>query len=86
MRLIKTCYSINTYFADDTRVFTEDIANISVSDFDSNYPASLEIDCEWYGSIFFSTGAFANMSYIQHLKVSDILSLQICKRHMPFSF
>ena len=61
--------SAHYFVTGDTRVFSEEFANISVGSFDSNYPASLTLDCGWYGSIYLQAGAFANMSYIQHLKV-----------------
>ena len=58
------------FITGDTRVFGEDFANITISDFDTNYPASLVLDCGWYGSLNLYAGAFSNMSYIQHLTVS----------------
>ena len=51
-------------------MFGEDFVNITINDFDTNYPASLVLDCGWYGSLNLYAGAFANMSYIQHLTVS----------------
>lgn len=45
---------------------------ININNFDSNYPATLTIDCGFGGSMFMTAGAFKNMSHVQYLKVSHV--------------
>ena len=54
----------------DTQVFSTTFANINTGSFDPNYPASLTVDCEPGGGVYMYTGAFADMSHVQHFKVS----------------
>ena len=54
-------------------MFSTTFANINTGSFDPNYPASLTVDCEPGGGVYMYTGAFADMSHVQHFKVSFIL-------------
>lgn len=53
----------------DTQVFSSTFGSINIGNFDTNYPATLILDCGRDGSIYMFTGAFADMSHVQHFKV-----------------
>ena len=64
-------------------MFSTTFANINTGSFDPNYPASLTVDCEPGGGVYLYTGAFADMSHVQHFKVS--FSLIFSKYLLIFS-
>ncbi|KAH3777832.1 hypothetical protein DPMN_179280 [Dreissena polymorpha] len=55
----------------DTQMFSSAFSGIDTATFDSNDPASLTLDCGWSGGIFLSSGAFANMSHVQHFSIRN---------------
>lgn len=76
------CYGY-IYISGDTQVFSASFSGINTANFDPNYPASLTIECPRSGGIYMYSGAFANMSHIQHFKVtfSPLVIIRILYRY-----
>lgn len=53
----------------DGRVFSTGFDTIDESQFSTNAPASLTIDCGWDGSVYLDRGSLSHMSYVQWFKV-----------------
>ena len=53
----------------DGSVFSAGFDTADESQFSTNSPASLTLDCEWDGYTFIDRGAFNHMSHVQWLKV-----------------
>lgn len=70
--------SVNGYvpYYGDTQTFSSDFSTINIGGFDSNFPATLTINCDGGGALF-TTGAFYNMSHVQHLKMRNCIGYSI---------
>ncbi|KAH3827559.1 hypothetical protein DPMN_129496 [Dreissena polymorpha] len=53
----------------DSQMFSPTFSTLDPASLDPNYHASLTLDCGQFGSIVMYAGVFANMSYIEKLKV-----------------
>ena len=58
-------------------MFSTDFATIDTTLFDTNYPASLTIQCQGGVELDLFGGAFVNMSHLQWVKVCTVVEICI---------